>query len=133
MTAPVTFRSLEKKQAGGEWQPGSSPLDEWYEAIRDTPIDELSDGNLCRACRQQLYLDAIIPIAVSRLRLDPLAGDMYDGELIASLKAVPSEFWHSSSSEAAAVRSAIAETLRENDDGDLKADIQELVARIPAL
>ncbi len=78
---PTTFRSLES-EAARTAPVGKSPLEQWYESIRDVPIQSLSDADLARACRQQLHIQAIAPIVLSRLEENPLAGMLYDGELL---------------------------------------------------
>jgi hypothetical protein len=68
-------------------------LEEWYVSVRDTPIRDLSVGDLARAIRQKLFLHALVPLVVERPTADPLAGDIYDGELLVALRNIPKAFW----------------------------------------
>jgi hypothetical protein len=94
MTKAVTLRVLERRSdAAADTTSDPSSLGTWYKAVRDTPIDELSTGDICRACRQQLFPHEIVPEALRRLLADPMSGDLYDGELLVSLKSVPKDYW----------------------------------------
>ena len=84
------MRQLESSPAGDT---AASVLDEWYQTVRDVPLCELSIGDVARACRQSLYLEYLIPVAITHLEKDPCAGDQYDGELLVSLRSAPCEFW----------------------------------------
>lgn len=91
MADPVTFRKLELRHV--EPNPEQSSLEDWYCQIRDTPITDFDDGDLSRACRQGLCLEHVVPIAVARLEVKPLAGAMYVGELLAAMNSVPRGYW----------------------------------------
>lgn len=90
----MTFRALEKKYSI-EWSPESSIsyLSEWYMDVRDTPLPQLELGSICRALRQNLFVEELIPFAESFLEQDVLAGERYDGELIAALAWLNSNSW----------------------------------------
>ncbi len=87
----ITFHSLEREDSDMEF--GHSSLDDWYRSVRDAPLQDLTDGDLCRSIRQQLFVIHTVPIAIERLLENPSAGDLYDGELILAFKAVPVEYW----------------------------------------
>lgn len=123
MTQNLTFRDLDENADLGD-----SALDEWYSRIRDTPLFQLDDGDLARACRQQLYSDYVVPIAIERLRLRPLAGDTYDGELLVALKAIKTTFWKKHETE---VRQLLAVTSQVIDD-ELQEDLAELKEKLDA-
>ena len=74
-----TFRQLCPHQ--DVQSESASSLELWYERIQDTPIDVLPIGDLCRACRQDLFPAQVLPVAIARLMEDPTAGNLYDGEL----------------------------------------------------
>ncbi|WP_206003287.1 contact-dependent growth inhibition system immunity protein, partial [Pseudomonas viridiflava] len=61
----MTFRELEKLTQIG-WLPEDSPssLIEWYFLVCDTPLDHLSIGNVCRAIKQNLFVNELLPFAV---------------------------------------------------------------------
>ncbi len=94
MSETMTFRNLENQLgiSTSNAEP-NSPLQSWYDSIRDKPIHAFSDEDLCKACRQELFLEFVVPITIDRLSANPLAGEMYDGELLAALASVTSEFW----------------------------------------
>lgn len=87
MSESLTFRKVD-----GGAEVGDSSLDAWYSQIRETPISEFGDGDLARACRQKLFLEHVVPSVVFRLVENPLAGDLYDGELLSSLLATANGF-----------------------------------------
>jgi len=87
----ITFRSLDG-DIDRPVKPASS-LDAWYDEKRDVPINELEVSDLCRACRQEIFLEHVLPVALERLKTDNLAGSLYDGELAVSVSMVPLSFW----------------------------------------
>lgn len=62
-----------------------SPLEIWFENIIDITIDEFTVEDLCRAIRQKVSIGHLMPRVLEVLTEDPLAGEFYDGELIAAL------------------------------------------------
>jgi len=86
----ITFRMLDGGITGGEPQ---WPLEIWYARVRDIPISEFSIFDLARSCRQKLYLEHIVPVALSRLAEDPCAGELYDGELALAFQSIPGSYW----------------------------------------
>lgn len=70
-----------------------SPIEDWYIRVRDIPLIDLTDADIARACRQKIYLDVLVPICIKRIEVHPMAGDMYEGELVASLKYLPFTYW----------------------------------------
>lgn len=70
-----------------------SSLSAWYESIREKHFSEFSIGDWCRCVRQELCLEYVIPYALAELKNDPLAGDMYDGELANAFTLVRDRFW----------------------------------------
>lgn len=67
----------------------------WYDKIRTRKINELTDGDIARFIRQNLYLSFIIPEALRRLNNNPTIGDMYYGEVFNSMAKVDIKFWQS--------------------------------------
>jgi hypothetical protein len=86
------FESAPPRQAEA-CDTGTSSLERWYDEVRTTPFDQFSDGDLSRAVRQELYLEQLLPFAIARLQEDPLAGDLYDGELMKAVSEVRDSFW----------------------------------------
>ncbi|MBW2820667.1 toxin-immunity protein system imunity protein CdiI, partial [Escherichia coli] len=58
-----------------------SPLELWFERIIDVPLEKLTVEDLCRAIRQNLCIDQLMPRVLEVLTKEPLAGEYYDGEL----------------------------------------------------
>lgn len=130
MSDTITFRQLESAMSDhDEDKFGDSSLDEWYKSIRNTPITDFGDGDLSRACRQQLYLNHVVPIAVERLKSQPLAGDMYDGELLVAMKSISIDYWRTDQ-ESARQLFAIAQEAKLLVDEDIADDVDELVGRL---
>lgn len=85
----ITFRKLLTDSMGAS-EKHSSSLDDWFFSIIDLPISKFSVEDISRAVRQKLFLDAVLPCAYDVLRNDPLAGEYYDGELIAAIASLSS-------------------------------------------
>ncbi|MCS7062619.1 MAG: contact-dependent growth inhibition system immunity protein [Methylacidiphilales bacterium] len=129
----LTFATLDRLKGIPDPPPATGdeyPLPAWYRAVRETPLEELGVEDICKACRQQIHLDHVVPLALRLLRSEPLAGEMYDGELLASLKSVPSDYWLTHAAEAAMLRS-VCEKVRNNDNipNDVRQDVAELLTR----
>ena len=107
------------------------PLPAWYRAVRDVPLEELAVEDICKACRQQIHLEHIIPIALRLLKAEPLTGEMYDGELLGSLDSVPRNFWQDHKDEAMNLQS-IAKKAREYEQipNNVSQAIEELLAKL---
>ena len=97
----------------------ASALEVWYIEVRDIKIAEMDVETLARACRQKLYLEEVVPFCLKRLQNDPLAGEMYDGELIHALKRVPGEYWRSHPIEKAQFLALAERAYRESSDEEL--------------
>src|SRR5579885_3320983 len=112
----LTFALLDREQGVPE-PPAVSKEDHslpaWYKSIREVPLDELSIGDIGRAIRQNIHLGHVVPLALHRLLSEPLAGDMYDGELLASLKSVPREYWANHETDRLSLKSAMEMLLRQ--------------------
>lgn len=125
MTRSITFRKLEPPLT----KLNDSALDEWYTKIRDTPIEDLNDGDLSRACRQQLYPRHVVPISISRLEANPLAGEVFDGELLVSMKSVPNDYWHTDRQISDRLLNVINNG-RQLFDDDILQDTKVIASRI---
>ncbi len=129
MTRNITFREIERTLgiADEQRQPQES-LEIWYASVRDRPIVDFNVEDLSRACRQVLYPNYVVPEAIKRLQGDPLAGEKYDGELLAALGGVPSDYWVKHVEQASALRGIIGSI--DTTDAELTADIARLLARL---
>ena len=132
--SPITFALLDRAQESDRPSHGSPedyPLVAWYKAVRNTPLDELTVEDICKACRQNIHLDYIIPLALSTLSADVLAGEMYDGELLVALKSVPPEYWSRHDAEKhvflAVARKVLASTIATSD---VREDAQDIIRRL---
>ena len=96
--------------------------------MREIPIEELGVEGICKACRQQIHIEHVVPIALRVLQSEPLAGEMYDGELLASLKSILPDYWPTHPPEAAVLK-AICEGVRGNANlsDDVRQDVVELL------
>jgi hypothetical protein len=86
----LTFRQLDGDL---DLTTPDSALEEWYLSVRDTPIREFDLSDLARSCRQELYLEHIIPLCLQQLAEDPLIGELYDGEMFRAVKNAPDSYW----------------------------------------
>ena len=130
----LTFAMLEGEKSSGELPTRSGeeyPLPAWYRAVREIPLEQLSVEDICKACRQQIHLDHVVPIALGILRSNPLAGEMYDGELIASLKSVPANYWRDRTDEGLILKRILEKAISiEATLDDVRQDAEELLNRI---
>ena len=117
----ATFRELD-----GDINVGDSSLDHWYSEIRDTPLNELKDGDLARCCRQKLFLEHVVPVVILRLTANPMAGDIYDGELLAAMQTVGKKYWQVHSEQARQLRDTINQTNLLECDEETAKKILEL-------
>lgn len=87
----MTFRKLTGQIDVTKANEPQSSLEQWFERVIDIPLSEFSVEDLCRAIRQKLFTDQLMPRALEVMSDDPLAGEYYDGELIAALSTVKEE------------------------------------------
>lgn len=110
----TTFRNLEGGGKSGD-RGAPSRFDVWYERVSDTPIEDLAVGDLCRAVRQQLHLEHVLPVALRHLAVDPLAGEKYDGELAFAVTALSAQFWAEHVALAVQIAAALERALPSPD------------------
>lgn len=129
MSKAISFRDLEQTEGADHlWEPGESALDQWYAGVREIPISQFDDGDLCRACRQKMFLHYVVPIAIERLLIEPFAGEIYDGELFASLKTVPRDYWENNRTPAEKLHMLATRFLQQDVDTELRDDAREIVS-----
>jgi CDI immunity proteins len=62
--------------------------------FRKLPISKLSVEDLRFLIGQKIGLSFLVPLALELLELNPLvAGEMYKGDLLANVSAIPEDFW----------------------------------------
>ena len=123
---PCTFRDLD----GNVPLPlPTSVLEEWYARVRDIKIAELDVENLARACRQNLYIEAVVPFCLMKLEEHPLAGEMYDGELVLALKKMSNDYWGTHSVERTQFLALAKHAYQESGDRDLDVTEDDLLRK----
>lgn len=65
----------------------------WYNNVRKKRLLDLSDDDLIRFVRQNLFVDYIVFEGVYRLWNNPVMGSLYDGEFIAIISKLDKSFW----------------------------------------
>lgn len=127
----LTFALLDKRMGIAELPVTTGeeyPLPAWYRAVRDVPLNELGTEDICKACRQRIHIEHVVPLALRRLGADPLAGEMYDGELLISLRSIPAEHWSQHEAERLALMSALQQALqRAEKSSDVHQDAEEFL------
>lgn len=129
----MTFATLDREK--GVPEPGLAsdneyPLAAWYRSIREVPLDQLGLEDIAKATRQQVHIEHVVPLALRLLQADPLAGEMYDGELLVSLKSVPSHYWSKNQTERLALKSVAQWALRQGSaTQDVREEAEELLRK----
>ncbi|MBK0097471.1 hypothetical protein IBT49_15915 [Erwinia sp. S63] len=86
-----TFRNLVWNINEIENPSNQSSLEIWFKSVMDVPLEKLELSDLCRALRQRVCVEQLMPLVLDILDEDPLAGEIYDGELIAALATLKNE------------------------------------------
>lgn len=128
-----TFREIEAAEGvvSGEIKKDSS-LEEWYARVRDVPLTALRVEDLCKSVRQCLYLEHVIPVALDVLEREPMAGEMYDGELASAFRVISETFWREHRQIATRTQDILKVVLQQIDD-DYDDDVLAVLARIEAV
>ena len=130
----ITFAILDKQKGFAKLPPATEeefPLPAWYRSVSETPLDELTLEDVCKACRQQIHHEHLVPLALRILKTKPFAGEMYDGELLVALKSVPSDYWRTHADEVMSLKAILeAVCCDENVEDDLRGDMRELLTKI---
>ena len=123
----MKFRDLENGTPV-DWLSEDKPsyLTEWYLSVRDIHLSQLGVGDVCRAIRQDLFVREVLPVAIALLNDDVLAGERYDGELVAALSGLSFRYWQENESAAYQAACALAEVEKLSNDTDLLRDVSTL-------
>ncbi|WP_272661027.1 contact-dependent growth inhibition system immunity protein [Providencia sp. PROV150] len=121
----ITFRKLLANSIDKS-EKHTSPLDDWFYRVLDIPISNLSTEDICRAIRQKLFLETILPNARNILKSAPLAGEYYDGELIAAIASLSS----TDIAQHIEIIKEIKKILTSLDISELSKDLQQDVLKI---
>jgi hypothetical protein len=71
-----------------------SSISIWYHEVRKKRLSQLTDGDVARFIRQQVFLKYLVPEAIRRLWENPTIGELYDGEVLKQLSTLNKEFWN---------------------------------------
>ena len=127
---PMSRPSLDvlDPPAWGAAPEGATGLMRRCHALRSTPIDELTVEGLRLMIQQQIGLRYLVPIALQRLRQDPLAeGDFYPGDLLAALLRVAGDFWQQRPELYRELRNVL-DALTHDRTADVDPAVQETIA-----
>ncbi|WP_275591247.1 contact-dependent growth inhibition system immunity protein [Paenibacillus sp. 19GGS1-52] len=69
------------------------PLSIWYDSILNVRLKDLNDGDVAKLIRQMIHLHSIIPEALERLKENPVAGYLGDGEVLEAIAKVEKREW----------------------------------------
>lgn len=122
----ITFRKLIGNINVTKEPDQQSPLELWFERIIDVPIEELPVEDLCRAIRQELFIDQLMPRVLEVLTEEPLAGEYYDGELIAALSTIKGNDLKDQKGTFAQIRQLINQISPSDINDDLRKDISKI-------
>lgn len=122
----ITFRKLIGNINVTKEPDQQSPLELWFERIIDVPIEELTVEDLCRAIRQKLCIDQLMPRVLEVLTEEPLAGEYYDGELITALSTIKAEDLRGQKNTFTQIRQLINQLTPSDINDDLRKDILKI-------
>lgn len=122
----ITFRKLIGNINVTREPDQQSPLELWFERIIDVPIEELTVEDLCRAIRQKLCIDQLMPRVLEVLTEEPLAGEYYDGELITALSTIKAEDLRGKKNTFTQIRQLINQLSPSDINDDLRKDILKI-------
>ena len=63
-------------------------LDNWYNRLISKTVDEIDIQDTSRMLSQNIFVELGIKRAIELLSIDPLAGEMYDGQLLELLYSI---------------------------------------------
>jgi len=127
MMLRLTFRRIERCKGVAVSEEGAdSGLGDWYQSVRDKPLGEFSNKDFGIACRQRLYGEFVVPVLLTRLESDLLAGDMYEGELLVALAGLPRDFWVNNPVAACVLGTLLDSSAPESDDEDVIVALKHL-------
>ena len=131
-TKAITFRTVAQQSGIGIEEPFhlEYPLQAWFASVYDKPLDSLSEGDLARAIRQQLFLEYVVPICLQLLSKDPLAGEYYEGELLQALQSVPSKYWLQHVHMRQLLQGIVKTVYNNTNDRELQQELNNLEAKL---
>ncbi len=131
----LSFADLDELKGIPPLEPKSGeefPLPKWYRSIYRKPLCDLSVEDLCKACRQGIHCEGVVPLVVKRLEAEPLAGEMFEGELLVSLSAISNEYW-AAHTKAGRKAEALINRVMELIPDDVRSDANECLQKIKGM
>ena len=136
MNDDLSFEDLERLEGCtyGPTDRDDFPIPMWYASVRKTPLRDLSLEDLCQACRQDVFLEYMVPRAMDVIEKEPLAGAIREGELLSALAHLPGAYWSQHKSELRKIASIATEAIEfVAGDSVLRQDIEYLLQRAASL
>ncbi len=132
---PVTFRILAARDGITlpDPLPQDWPLEKWFAAMFDVPIEDFSVFNLARSCRQNMYVDEVMPYCLTALDTNPLAGELYNGELLVAVITLCTDYWKTHFDQRDAVVTVCYRAFMQNDEDDQDWKLAEQIESWVAL
>jgi CDI immunity proteins len=119
------FLDILDPPAWGPAPPDSTFLIKRCHELRTKPLRDFTVEDLRTMIEQQIALRHLVPLALDRLRRDPLLeGDCYPGDLLASVLGVDAAFWEPFLDSEVSAR-ILAENLRGRSE--LEPGLRELI------
>lgn len=122
----ITFRKLIGNINIAKEPSQQSSLEQWFERVIDVPIEDLTVEDLCRAIRREVCIDQLMPKVLDVLTEDPLAGEYYDGELIAALSTIKGGDLKEQKSSFIQIKQVINQLDSSDVNDDLKKEILKI-------
>jgi hypothetical protein len=96
----TSVQTLEQLD-GEHWEeePDDTPLVRDCLRLRQVPIGQLSDDDLRLLLGQKIGTEWLVPLALQRLADEPLAGDLYPGDLLNAVLHAGEGYWEDHPSE----------------------------------
>lgn len=92
---PIVEQTLDELEGVAWGEPKyDSYLVSTVHRLRRVPIGQFMIEDLRIVIGQQVGTEFLVPLALDRLELDPMAeGDFYEGDLLAAVLRIESDFW----------------------------------------
>ena len=104
-------------------------LEMWYAEVRDIKIADMSVEHLARACRQDLFFEEVVPFCLRKLEEEPLAGELYDGELVLALRRGHGDYWRIHGTERAQFLALAKRAYEASGDAELNFAKEDLLRK----
>lgn len=128
----IRFKDIERIESFVK-QNNDSPLQIWYDNVREKRLSDFSIEDICKAVRQNLFIKYVMPKVITLLEENMLAGELYEGELIAAVTNMPVKEWANIPTEMATKTKEILMDARNKVDSKLKGEIDFLLQRISSI